>query len=91
MHLGFLEELKTLASIFQPYLNPVETLISCAGCTPELIEVRRRHKKNDALHQGGNQYLGSQRRRPWLTEEEVCLCGYQSIRRKKALNRLLNK
>jgi hypothetical protein len=56
-----------------------------------LIEVRRRHKKNDALHQGGNQYLGSQRRRPWLTEEGVCLCGYQSIRRKKALNRLLNK
>ena len=91
MHLGFLEELKTLASIFQLYLNLVETLISCAGCTPGLIEVRRRHKKNDALHQGGNQYLGSQQRKPRLTEERVCLCGYQFIGRKKTLNRLLNK
>jgi hypothetical protein len=29
-----------------------------------LIEVRHRHKKNDALHQGEHQCLGSQQRKP---------------------------
>jgi len=91
MHLGLPEELKTLASIFQPCLSLAEILISCGGCTQGLIEVKRRHKKSEALHQGGHQCLGSQQRKPWLTEEGICLRGHQSIGRKKTLQCLLNK